>query len=305
MNSDKLNILPNIKLFDSCVKPILLYCSELLCLETLLKDNANVESKHFLFQPVLVQVKFAKYILGVNKTASNLAVLGKLGMIPCSVDAIKLAEGFWHHVVNSKGTSLIRKIYDTIINCSGWYSSKIKWLFDKIRFGHVWENQNTFSKNRLTFSVNKKLKEDYIKFWKDKLSLDGSEEKGNKLRTHSKLKEKYEIENFLKLDIVRSDFSNFIRISRNSTLMIEKSRHRKINLANRICPLCRSEVEDEFHFNMIRDKFFQKLTDIVPLFSIFSDLEKFFFIFRSNDYDINMCCIKGISEMYQYRNSLM
>jgi hypothetical protein len=53
-------------------------------------------------------------------------------------------------------------------------------LFDKIRFGHVWENQNTFSKNRLTFSVNKKLKEDYIKFWKDKLFLDGSEEKGNK-----------------------------------------------------------------------------------------------------------------------------
>ena len=51
----------------------------------------------------------------------------------------------------------------------------------------------------------------------------------------------------------------------------------------------------------IRDKFFQKLTDIVPLFSNFSDLDKFFFIFRSNDYDIN---IKGISEMYKYRNSM-
>ena len=94
--------------------------------------------------------------------------------------------------------------------------------------------------------------------------------------------------------------------------MIEKGRHRNINLANRICPLCRSEVEDEFHFSMIcdklkdiRDKFFQKLTDIVPLFSNFSDLDKFFFIFRSNDYDISMCCIKGISEMYKYRNSLM
>ena len=135
-----------------------------------MKDNANVESRHFLFQPVLVQVKFAKYILGVNKTASNLAVLGELGMIPCSVDAIKLSVGFWHHVVNSKGTSLIRKVYDNIINSSGWYSSKIKLLLNKIRFGHVWENQNTFSKNRLTFSVNKTLKADYIKFRKDKLS---------------------------------------------------------------------------------------------------------------------------------------
>jgi hypothetical protein len=31
LNSDKLNILPNLKLFDSRVKPILLYCSEVLC----------------------------------------------------------------------------------------------------------------------------------------------------------------------------------------------------------------------------------------------------------------------------------
>jgi hypothetical protein len=51
-------------------------------------------------------------------------------------------------------------------------------------------------------NINKKIKEDYIKFWKDKLSLDGSEGKGNKLRTYRKLKEKYKIEKFLKLDIV-------------------------------------------------------------------------------------------------------
>jgi hypothetical protein len=35
------------------------------------KDNANVESRHFLFQTVLVQAKFAKCISGVNKTASK------------------------------------------------------------------------------------------------------------------------------------------------------------------------------------------------------------------------------------------
>jgi hypothetical protein len=63
------------------------------------------------------------------------------------------------------------KVYDNIINSSGWYSSKIKLLLNKIRFGHVWKNQNTFSKNRLTFSVNKKLKADYIKFWKDKFKF--------------------------------------------------------------------------------------------------------------------------------------
>jgi hypothetical protein len=46
-----------------------------------------MESRYFLFQPVKVQIKFAKYILGVNKTAPKLAVLGELGMIPCSGNA--------------------------------------------------------------------------------------------------------------------------------------------------------------------------------------------------------------------------
>jgi hypothetical protein len=46
-----------------------------------------------------------------------LAVLGELGMIPCSVDAIKLCVGLWHHVVNSNPDSLLNKIYlSSIIN---------------------------------------------------------------------------------------------------------------------------------------------------------------------------------------------
>ena len=168
--SDKLNILPNIKLFDSCVKPILLYCSEILCLDTLLKDNVSMESRYFLFQPVKVQIKFAKYILGVNKTAPNLAVLGELGMIPCSVDAIKLCVGFWHHVVNSNPDSLINKIYlSSVNNNSDWYRIKMKLLFDKVGFNHVWENQNSFSKNRLTYAIYKKLRNNFIKFWEESI----------------------------------------------------------------------------------------------------------------------------------------
>ena len=95
---------------------MLLYCSEIMCLDTLLKDKVTMESRYFLFQPVKVQIKFAKYVLGVNKTAPHLAVLGELGMIPCSVDDIKLCVGFWHHVVNSNLDSLITNIiYQVLI----------------------------------------------------------------------------------------------------------------------------------------------------------------------------------------------
>jgi hypothetical protein len=91
-----------------------------------------MESRYFLFQPVKVQIKFAKHILGVNKTAPK-AVLRELDMIPCSVDAIKLCVGLWHHVVNSNPDSLINEMYvSSVDNNSDWYRIKIKLLFDKV-----------------------------------------------------------------------------------------------------------------------------------------------------------------------------
>jgi hypothetical protein len=121
------------------------------------------------------------------------------------------------------------------------------------------------------------------------------------------------MENFLKLDIDRSDISNVVRFRiSNSILMLEKGRHRNIDLENRVCPLCKFEVEDELHFTIkctklqeLRNKFYQKISDILHSFYNLSDTEKFHLIFRSNDYDVSKCCIlKGISEMYRFRCSL-
>jgi hypothetical protein len=46
-------------------------------------------------QNTKVQIKFAKALLGVNKQAVNLAVLGELGMYPISIHAFKSAIEFW------------------------------------------------------------------------------------------------------------------------------------------------------------------------------------------------------------------
>lgn len=40
--SDKLNIYPHLKLFESCLKPILLYCSEIWALNMIVKDNSSL-----------------------------------------------------------------------------------------------------------------------------------------------------------------------------------------------------------------------------------------------------------------------
>ena len=74
--------------------------------------------------------------------------------------------------------------------------------------------------------------------------------KRKQIKNIQDLKKKFEMENFLKLDIDRSDISNFVRLRiSNSILMIEKSRHRQIDLENRSSPLCKFEVENELSNN--------------------------------------------------------
>ena len=80
---------------------------------------------------------------------------------------------------------------------------------------------------------------------------------------------------FLYLDVDRSAISCFvkIRISNSILLNIEKSRHLKIPVEQRMCPLCKQEIEDEYHFIMkcqnldeLRNKL---LTKLFQLFLIF------------------------------------
>ena len=77
-------------------------------------------------------------------------------------------------------------------------------------------------------------------------------------------------------------------------------------IEQRICQLCHTDVEDEFHFLMNCDKLihervtlFRNISDIVLSFTTMSDEEKFMFLLTSHDLDICKVVILGvISNMY-------
>ena len=94
-----MNIYGHIKLFNACVQPILLYCSEVWSLFTLIKGNVNVELKYDSFIPNKVQMKYAKY-----KSATNIAVLAELGLYPLSIAALKSSVIYWIHLLNKSVT---------------------------------------------------------------------------------------------------------------------------------------------------------------------------------------------------------
>ena len=73
------NFRENIMLFDALISPILLYGSEIWgvdCNDQIEKDPAE-----------LVQIKFLKWLLGVNKYCSNNACRAETGRFPIKIEA--------------------------------------------------------------------------------------------------------------------------------------------------------------------------------------------------------------------------
>ena len=86
------NIKLTIKLFDSLVSPILYYGCEVWAPFLLNKINKNNFQLLCDKSPTeTLNVKLCKYILGVGKRSTNLAVKGELGRFPLLIKASQLA----------------------------------------------------------------------------------------------------------------------------------------------------------------------------------------------------------------------
>jgi hypothetical protein len=167
-----------------------------------------VELKYDSFIPNKVQIKYAKYMLGVHKSATNIAVLADFGFYPLSIAALKSSVIYWIHLLNSKCNSLIFQAYRENLKLNESLCYKLKQSFSIIGFSHIWENQGTFSKSKLLFSVTKQLEKRYIKHWKTLLFDDDSKSGGNKLRTYRKLKTQFDLENYLCADVNKKIYIN-------------------------------------------------------------------------------------------------
>ena len=106
-----------LKLFDTLVKPVVLYGAEVWGCE-----NCDIVNK--------VKLRFCKYILHVHKsTCSNMAY-GELGETPLHIDNKCKMILYWARLITSKENklskiiySLIYKLYEKDLFHSTWISS--------------------------------------------------------------------------------------------------------------------------------------------------------------------------------------
>ena len=190
-----------------------------------------------------------KYLLGVHKSATNIAVLGDLGLYPLSVNALKSCVSYWQHILKANGNKLIFHAYRDNILLKNSLFDKLKSFLQIIGFGHLWENQTTFSKKRTLHSITNKLQDRYNSFWHSLLFNDSRISGTNKLRTYREFKKEFKREQYLYADVDKQNLRNFIKIRiSNSNLNIERGRYINLPVDQRICQLCNVGIEDECHF---------------------------------------------------------
>lgn len=141
-------------------------------------------------------------------------------------------------------TSMNKNNHESWVGC-------IQKFFKYLNLEYIFTN---VSKYKTNFIVNK-VKENLIEVFKNQqlnniTSIQGTSKNssGNKLRTYKKFKNSFTFESYLHIGSKsnRQIITKF-RVSAHD-LEIEKGRYIGVKAENRICKLCETEVEDEFHF---------------------------------------------------------
>ena len=223
----------SIKLFNTLVKPILLYASDFWGILKLPNNNPIENIYH----------SCCKQILGVQKQTTNAGVLLELGQVPISLYAIKNAIKNWERIaVQRKANELVTKGYDTGVFQNHAWPTRIRIKLSEI--GMMESFQDNCEGRMTHMKAFQRLCDIFHQNTFASINSDSS-----KLRTYSLFKKDIGFEkylNFIHEIDVRISFTKF-RLS-NHSLMIENGRHQKINRNLGFCPLCPNIVEDEVHF---------------------------------------------------------
>jgi hypothetical protein len=103
--------------YDHTIQPIAIYGGELWGLANFTEKSKGSHLydiyKDWEFEKI--NIKFYKYILGLNKRTTNLAVLAELGKFPAYISVVSSFFMYWHRV-QSNPTSLLRSAYEDLVS---------------------------------------------------------------------------------------------------------------------------------------------------------------------------------------------
>ena len=262
-NGKPANVKIGLHLFDTLIKPILLYNSEvwganIFDFHKLLVVSTSKTSLYLDNCIERMHLSWLKGLLGVNKYATSIAVLAEVGRFPLALTVALNIIKAWTRILSLDPESFVYKSYIqnlVDLNCGKpcWIKA-VRDILLATGYDREWYNQQVEHPQYLLQDLEVKLQDIFLQQWRLDMNDDNrSHNEGNKLRTYRKFKEDYKFEPYLKVKNPhqRKNITR-LRISAHR-LEIERGRHSgpKVLPADRLCRHCNAaQVEDEVHLVM-------------------------------------------------------
>ena len=217
-------------LFNSCVVPIVDYCSGILGYA----DNMKCDS---------LQNRAIRYFLGVHKFTPKLAINGDMGWISSSVRRKLNILRFWNRVIHMSDNRVTKVAflwdYNLRVRNKNWSNDLLNMLRD-IGLHNKFLGLEVVNLDDALC----KLKDSFERNWFMELS------KKPKLRTYVSFKKKYETEKYLLQSLSRPKRSMLAQFRTGILpLKVETGRFQQLPVEDRTCDFCSgSQIEDERHF---------------------------------------------------------
>ena len=258
-----------IKLFESMIQPILLYCCEIWGLFGWRKNDEK-SILNYLFKQKHVfeslHAKLCKNALGVHRKTADLMAKAELGRFPLVSVMFKNVYSYWQHIIQAKKDS---QLHDTIIHLiqkdregqTNFYT-RLKSLLAAL--GHcslIYEchpSKIKANSNTLRRAYCTRYEKYFLHTLQQKAERQNS---GGRFSVYYKIKKNYHFEKYLHMKNcnLRRNITS-IRISTHC-LPIENLRKYNVERINRTCLMCKdNEIGSEIHTIL-----FCKNPDIVNL----------------------------------------
>ena len=238
--SRKLNIPLDLvsDLFDTLVTPVLLYGCEIYAPY----KYESIEN---------VNLRFCKYLLGVNASTKNVMAYGETGRKPLHIQVKTRTISFWNKLTTGKQSKLSVTIYSLLIKLFDKNQFKSDWIkfiintLNECGLTFVWHQQHAINLEWLKSKTKQILNDQYSQEW------DQEVHESPKCLNYRIFKTKIELESYLTVlpFKCRKSLAKFRTSTHN--LPIEKGRHHGIPREKRICTLCNTNaIGDEYHYIM-------------------------------------------------------
>jgi hypothetical protein len=306
---ERLNPRLTIKLFDTMVKPITLYCSEAWG-GFGIKQNKAENLLTFLYSKDCtpfekLNLKLCKQVLGVHGNTSNIGSRAELGRMPMIKSVIVAMMKYYARLSNIEPDSVVFHAYksqESMKSNSGGTLTFVQ-TSNMIMKQLSVPNLPGFPQNRTPKDIincfGKEVTDKCMAFYSQAVGRQleiGKTEPDFKLKIYAYIKNNYEYESYLDSNHRhRSELTKF-RLS-SHWLPIERGRYNrpKIVRAQRICTLCKSAIGDEMHamfrcsfstLTAARERFMQTASDLCPQFHILNEGDKLLYLLKGSDRDI-------------------